>query len=46
LQKRGYNVDVYESRGDPRKAGFVGGRSINLAVSVRGWTALEKVGLK
>jgi kynurenine 3-monooxygenase len=45
LQKRGYKVDVYESRGDMRKVGYIGGRSINLALSTRGWTALEKIGL-
>lgn len=45
LQKRGYIVDVYESRGDFRQVGYIGGRSINLALSVRGWTAIEKIGL-
>ena len=45
LQKRGYKVDVYESRSDMRKVGYIGGRSINLALSTRGWTALEKIGL-
>lgn len=45
LQNRGYKVDVYESRGDMRKMGYIGGRSINLALSTRGWTALEKIGL-
>jgi len=45
LQKRGYKVDVYESRSDMRKKGYVGGKSINLALSTRGWTALEKIGL-
>lgn len=41
----GWRVDVYERRADPRARGFVGGRSINLALSVRGITALEQVGL-
>jgi kynurenine 3-monooxygenase len=45
MQRRGYKVDVYESRGDMRKVGYIGGRSINLALSTRGWTALEKIGL-
>lgn len=45
LQRRGYQVDVYESRGDFREVGYIGGRSINLALSTRGWTALEKIGL-
>ena len=29
-----------------REAGFVGGRSINLAMSRRGWKAIEKAGIK
>ncbi len=36
LAKRGYSVDVYELRDDPRRAGFAGGRSINLGMSSRG----------
>lgn len=43
--KRGHKVSVYERRPDMRKAGYIGGRSINLAISDRGWRALEKVGL-
>ncbi|MCB0581711.1 MAG: NAD(P)-binding protein, partial [Phaeodactylibacter sp.] len=46
LAKRGYDVDVYELREDPRQAGFIGGRSINLAMSTRGWRALEKAGIE
>lgn len=46
LAKRGYDVHVYERRSDMREAGFVGGRSINLAMSHRGWKALEKAGIK
>ena len=46
FQRRGYKVDVYESRADFRAVGYIGGRSINLALSLRGWTALEKIGLK
>lgn len=46
LAKRGYEVHVYERRSDMREAGFVGGRSINLAMSHRGWKALEKAGIK
>ena len=41
----GYEVEVHERRPDPRKKGFIGGRSINLAVSCRAITALEQVGL-
>ncbi|MDX1939911.1 MAG: NAD(P)/FAD-dependent oxidoreductase [Saprospiraceae bacterium] len=46
LAKRGYKVQVYERRSDIRQAGFAGGRSINLAMSQRGWRALEKAGIK
>ncbi|RMG82505.1 MAG: FAD-dependent monooxygenase [Bacteroidetes bacterium] len=45
LAKRGYEVEVYERRSDMRRAGFVGGRSINLAMSDRGWKAMEKAGI-
>ena len=45
LAQRGYRVDVFERRGDSRRAGYQGGRSINLALSDRGWRALEAVGV-
>ncbi len=45
LAQRGYQVEVYERRDDMRQAGFVGGRSINLAMSDRGWKALQKAGI-
>ncbi len=45
LAKRGFRVDVCERRPDPRAKGFVGGRSINLALSARGIDALERIGL-
>lgn len=45
LAKEGYTVDVYERRPDMRKAGFIGGRSINLALSDRGWKALRLAGI-
>jgi kynurenine 3-monooxygenase len=45
LGKAGYLVDVYEKRPDPRIHGAEGGRSINLALSVRGIEALRGVGL-
>lgn len=45
LGKRGYRVDIYERRPDFTKVGFKGGRSINLAMSNRGWKALEKAGV-
>ncbi len=45
LAKRGYKVDVYERRPDMRKANIIAGRSINLALSDRGWRGLEGVGI-
>jgi kynurenine 3-monooxygenase len=46
LARRGYQVEVYERRPDMRAAGYLGGRSINLAMSVRGWKAVEQAGIK
>ncbi|MFT7588352.1 MAG: kynurenine 3-monooxygenase [Limisphaerales bacterium] len=45
MAKRGHSVKVYERRSDMRKAGAIGGRSINLALSDRGFRALERVGI-
>jgi kynurenine 3-monooxygenase len=45
LKQRGYEVEVFERRPDLRKTGAAGGRSINLALSERGWTALERIGM-
>ena len=45
LARRGHAVQVFERRADPRRAGFEEGRSINLALSDRGWRALEGVGI-
>src|SRR5881397_4030189 len=45
LGRRGYDVDLYERRADPREGNIVGGRSINLAVSTRGIDALEQIGI-
>jgi kynurenine 3-monooxygenase len=46
LIKRGYKVKVYEKRPDLRSHAIDTGKSINLALSHRGLTALEKAGLK
>ncbi len=43
--RRGYEVDLYERRADPREGNIVGGRSINLALSTRGIHALEQLGI-
>lgn len=45
LGRRGYDVDLYERRSDPREGNMVGGRSINLAISTRGIHALEQIGI-
>ena len=45
LGRRGYEVDLYERRADPREGNIVGGRSINLALSTRGIYALEQLGI-
>jgi kynurenine 3-monooxygenase len=44
LARRGWRVDVYEKRGDPRLHGYGGGRSINLALAERGRHALRLAG--
>ena len=45
LGRRGYEVDLYERRADPREGNIVGGRSINLAISTRGIHGLEQIGI-
>ena len=45
LGRRGYEVDLYERRADPREGNIVGGRSINLAISTRGIHALQLIGI-
>ncbi len=45
LAQKGHQVKVFERRPDMRKTTIDGGRSINLALSDRGWKALEGVGL-
>ena len=44
LAQRGWTVDVYEKRSDPRVQGYGGGRSINLALAERGRHALRLAG--
>ncbi len=46
LARRGYAVKVFERRPDMRAAGYQGGRSINLAMSVRGWKAIDQAGIR
>lgn len=45
LAQRGFDVEVFERRPDPRAQGFLGGRSINLALAERGLRALKQAGL-
>ena len=45
LAQRGFRVSVFERGPDPRTAGFIGGRSINLALAERGLHGLRVAGL-
>ncbi len=46
LVQKGFEVDLYEKRGDLRKEEAIGGRSINLALSARGLWALDLAGIQ
>src|SRR5690349_14931050 len=46
LRKRGYTITIYERRPDMRTSVIGAGRSINLAMSARGWKALDLAGLR
>ena len=43
LTKAGYKVKIFERRTDMRKATISAGKSINLAMSYRGWKALDEM---
>ena len=45
MTKRGYKVNIFERRKDLRSEIITAGKSINLALSKRGWTALKKAGV-
>lgn len=45
LAQQGYHVEIFERRQDMRKENISAGRSINLALSVRGIHALKEVGV-
>lgn len=45
LAKAGYKVTIYERRKDIRTAEISAGKSINLALSHRGWKALKNAGV-
>ncbi|UUO24721.1 FAD-dependent monooxygenase [Colwellia sp. M166] len=46
LARHGYRVNLFESRPDSRVKSIYQGKSINIALSDRGWLALASVGLK
>ncbi|XP_045185459.1 kynurenine 3-monooxygenase-like isoform X2 [Mercenaria mercenaria] len=47
MEKRGHHVDVYEMREDPRiSIDEKGSKSINLTISHRGLSSLEKINMK
>lgn len=46
MAKKGYEVHLFERREDLRKAPVIEGRSINLAISDRGWRAVEIAGVR
>jgi kynurenine 3-monooxygenase len=46
LSKAGYAVTIVEMRDDLRKADISAGKSINLALSERGWKAFKAVGVE
>src|SRR6185436_9826679 len=43
--KRGHRVDIFERRPDMRREKMSAGKSINLALSDRGWRGLERTGI-
>ncbi len=45
LAKKGYKVNIFERRPDMRTTNISAGKSINLALSDRGWRGLEGVGI-
>jgi kynurenine 3-monooxygenase len=45
LARHGYEVGLYEGRPDSRKTSTYQGRSINIALSDRGWTSLAEIGI-
>lgn len=45
LGRKGYKIKLFESRPDSREHDIYQGKSINIALSDRGWLALETVGI-
>ena len=46
LAKRGFDVHVFDRRPDIRKVKIIQGKSINLALSERGWKGLIGAGIE
>ncbi len=46
LARQGHRVELFERRSDPRRIGYEGGRSINLAMAARGLRALDAAGVR
>lgn len=46
LSRHGYKVTLYERRPDLRDTELQAGKSINLALSTRGWKAVDLIGLR
>lgn len=45
LARHGYPVGLYEGRPDSRQTSIYQGKSINIALSDRGWSSLQKIGI-
>jgi kynurenine 3-monooxygenase len=45
LARHGYQVGLYEGRPDSRVTSIYQGKSINIALSDRGWRSLEQIGI-
>ncbi|NCF16587.1 MAG: kynurenine 3-monooxygenase [Gammaproteobacteria bacterium] len=45
LGRHGYEVGVYEGRPDSRETNIYQGKSINIALSDRGWNSLQQIGI-
>ena len=45
LARHGYEVGLFEGRPDSRRTSIYEGRSINIALSDRGWTSLDRIGI-
>ena len=45
LARHGYVVGLYEGRPDSRQTNIYEGKSINIALSDRGWTSLARIGV-